>query len=133
MLDTFRLLASTPGHSFRYEATETLLDAQRQTGQFDEIIEFFVALACDTYGSYQERAIARLAAFHETEQIEPVLSRMSVSADAASQYRIARALVLGGMSEVPFTENIDAILARRAGSLSKKKALSGATEEAIFP
>jgi HEAT repeat protein len=115
-----KCIASTPGHPSRYEATEALLDAQREIGRFEEVIEILVDLAYDSYGLDQEKAIARLATLRDTEQIAPLLSRASRSSDATSQYRVACALVLGGMSAIPGGGSIDAILARRIQRLPEK-------------
>jgi HEAT repeat protein len=117
------MIAFTPGHSYRYEASEALLDAQRETAQFDEVIQILVDLVYDSRGSKQEKAVARLAALRETAQIAPMLSGMYRSTDATSQYRIARALVLGGMSEPINSENSGGVLARCSRRWTDKNAL----------
>lgn len=117
-----KFIALTPGHSYRADAIEMLLDSRRESGQFDDIIEFLVELAYDCTGSQQEKAIARLATFRETKLVAPLLFRALNSGDATNQYEIARSLAMGGLAESVKSGDMKGILLRREEKFVEKQA-----------
>jgi hypothetical protein len=101
-----RMIAFCPGHEYRYEAIEILLDNQSQFPQFDDIIKALINLAFDSYDLDQGNAIARLATLHETKHITPILLKITKTGETTSQYHMANALVLGGLLELPSQDDI---------------------------
>jgi len=116
-----KMVAYMPGHHYRYESAEFVLDYERENGSFDEVIQMFVDLAYDFTNKDQEKAIARLVTFAEVEQILPVLVRALQSSDPAGQYRMAGALVLGGMFSIDLKQELaSSILEFRIERLQSK-------------
>ena len=85
-----RWLALRPGHDFRLQACEILLEA----GQVKEAIPLLQFLAYECHDEASQRACQRLLMLKEAERVAPLLNLVSDSAEPHLRYQACLALAL---------------------------------------